>query len=112
MQRWLGTKGTQSEVPRDIMLTRPMSTVRRGALILARSKKIGADEADMFSGETVWGRNVTASAEDVREEEGFLCRCRVVFRDPDGEERTYDMCDYASAGNFSSDDPRTFTLFV
>ncbi len=112
VQRWLGTKGTQSEVPRDIMLTRPMSTVRRGALILARSKKIGADEADMFSGETVWGRNVTASAEDVREEEGFLCRCRVVFRDADGEERTYDMCDYASAGNFSSDDPRTFTLFV
>jgi len=112
VQRWLGTKGTQSEVERDIMLTRPMSTVRRGPLILARSKRIGSSGEDMFSGETVWGRGMTASAEDVREEEGFLCRCRIVFRDPAGETIAYDMCDYASAGNFSSDDPRTFTLFV
>ena len=51
---------------REQMLRHPMSVVRRGPLMLARSKRIGCSEAEMFSGETVWGKECTITAQNIR----------------------------------------------
>lgn len=92
------------------MVSHPMSTVRRGPIILARSKRVGAKEEDMFSGKTVWGQNAAASAVMIRHD-NLLCACDVTFQ-TDSESVTYRMCDYASAANQDLEDPRYFTVFV
>jgi hypothetical protein len=95
---------------RGAMVYHPMSVVCRGPLLLARSKKIGSKEEEMFSGETVCGKNVSAQAATCRNDR-LLSLCRLTLN-VDGEERTYLMCDYASAANLSTQDGRFFTVFI
>lgn len=108
IKRWTDNIGGPCD--RGAMVSHPMSTVRRGPIILARSKRVGAKEEDMFSGKTVWGQNAAASAVMIRHD-NLLCACDVTFQ-TDSESVTYRMCDYASAANQDLEDPRYFTVFV
>jgi hypothetical protein len=95
---------------KESMVKTPMCTVRRGPLVLARSKRIGAREEDMFCGETVFGKDVECSVVSTRPHD-MLALCYVTLT-AEGKSRTYAMCDYASAANINTDDPRYFTVFV
>ena len=108
IKRWIDNIGGPCD--RGAMVPHPMSTVRRGPIILARSKRVGAKEDAMFSGNTVWGQNAAASAVMIRHD-NLLCVCDVTFQ-TDSESVTYRMCDYASAANRDLEDPRYFTVFV
>ena len=108
IKRW--TDNISGPCDRGAMAPCAMSTVRRGAVILARSKRIGAKEEDMFNGKTVWGKKPEVSAEMIRHD-NLLCVFDVTFQ-MDGEKVVYRMCDYASAANKDLEDPRYFTLFV
>jgi DUF1680 family protein len=92
------------------MVKSPMCTVQRGPIILARSKKICSKEEDMFSGKTVFGKNVKCTASAILREP-MLAMCYVTF-DDGVEPITYTMCDYASAANLTTFDPFYFTIFV
>ena len=106
-RRWVDAKGT---CDRGAMVYHPMSVIRRGPILLARSKKIGSSEADMFSGKTVFGKDVSASAVTLRHEK-LQTLCMVTLKTEDKEE-SFLMCDYASAANILGADARFFSVFV
>lgn len=111
IKRWLDSNNEAGRMERDIMLRHCMSTVRRGPVILARSKRTGCSETDMFSQNTICGKGYTASAVSDASP-SFLFKGIVTFT---GEGRSFGfaMCDFASAANFSlRNDSRFFTLFV
>ena len=95
---------------REQMLTHPMSVIRRGPLMLARSMRVGAKPEEMFSGKTVFGKERTVSAQTIRHD-GLLTLCRVTFS-CEGEQYDYIMCDYASAANCPTEEVRYFTMYV
>lgn len=105
--RWADCPGA---CDRGAMVYRPMSVVYRGPLLLARSKKIGSKEEEMFSGETVFGKKASAEATTYRHDR-LLTLCKLTLS-VEGEERTLLMCDYASAANLSVQDGRFFSVFI
>lgn len=108
VNRWIDPRGGVCD--RGAMVKGAMCTVQRGPVVLARSKRIGASEADMFSGKTVYGKDAECTALPIRRN-NLLAHCRVTFT-ADGETINYLMCDFASAANCDTFDPRYFTVFV
>ena len=107
-QRWVDTN--QGPCGKTLLLTHPMSVVRRGPVMLARSKKLGCSEEEMFSGETVHGKQAACAAQMILH--GRLqTACRVTLTTADGE-KEYLMCDVASAANKSLEDAKYFTMYV
>ncbi len=97
---------------RDSMLKCSKVVLRRGPVILARTKKFGAKEEDMFSLDTLYGKNITStSAFYVVNNSGNLSVLRVKIV-ADEKEYEYLMCDYASAANFDSMDPKYFSIYL
>lgn len=108
IRRWCDEHGGAAN--RTLMLKNPKSTVRRGALILARSKKLGAAKEEMFSQDTVFGKNCLSAA-TASEADGFLAKVHLSVV-ADGEEHTYEMCDYASCANLDLEDVYFFSVFI
>ena len=97
------------------MLSHPMAVIRRGPVMLARSKRLGptADGCsmeEMFSGVTVYGKHASCTAAVIRHDR-LLVACRVKLTTAEGTHE-YVMCDYASAANRDSEDPKFFTMYV
>lgn len=107
-QRWADANG--GLCGRSLLLKKPMSVVRRGPVMLARSKKLGCTEEEMFSGETVHGQRAACTAQMIRHDR-MLTACRVTLK-TDAGEREYLMCDYASAANRALEDIHYFTMYV
>jgi len=95
---------------RKQMLYAPKSVLYRGPVLLARSKRIGNTEEEMFGDYTVYGKEKTASAQFIRHD-NMLCACRVNVT-VDGETKEYVMCDYASAANRDLEDVRFFSVYM
>ena len=94
----------------DLMVKHPMSVIRRGPVMLARSKRLLCSEEEMFSGETVWGKNALCTASLIKQS-AMLVACHVKL-ETEGKEYLYAMCDLASAANRDLEDPRYFSMFV
>ena len=95
---------------RELLLKTPKSYIRRGAVILARSKKIGNSQEEMFGEDTVFGKNAVCTAVSIRHDL-TLCLCRVIIDDGQNV-REFLMCDYASSSNSAHLDSRYFSVFV
>ena len=100
---------------RSVMLSHPMAVIRRGPLMLARSKRLGptaegCSMEEMFSGVTVYGKQAACNATVIRHDR-FLVACRVKLTTDDGTYE-YVMCDYASAANRDAEDAKFFTMYV
>ena len=108
VNRWID--GSAGLCDREQMLKHPQSVIRRGPVMLARSKRFGSSEEEMFSGETVWGKERTCTARVIRHDR-LLCGCRVTLT-WDGQSREYLMCDVASAANRDLEEVRFFTMYV
>jgi len=109
IRRWIDEAGGRCD--REQMLKQPMATLRRGPVVLARSKRVGSLEEDMFSGNTIFGKNArTVTAQNIRSD-GTLCMARVNIM-ADGKSEEIIMCDYASAANAALNDIRYFTVFI
>ena len=96
---------------RTQMMPHPMSVIRRGPVMLARSKRMGATEEEMFSGETVWGKERTVSVQPIRHDR-FLSAVRLTVSCKLGKTYVYDMCDAASAANRDLEEVRFFTMYI
>lgn len=108
IQRWCDSRGGLCD--RTVMTKQPISVIRRGPVMLARSKRNGCSEEEMFGGETVFGKERSVAAQTIYHNT-MLTLCRVTITCPD-KEYHYVMCDYASAANRDLDDPRFFTMYV
>lgn len=106
--RWID--GSHGLCDREQMLKHPMSVIRRGPVMLARSKRMGCSEAEMFSGETVFGKERTITAQTIRHDH-LQTMCRVTIT-CEGKEHRYIMCDVASAANKDLEEIRYFSMFV
>lgn len=97
---------------KDCMLPCSKIALRRGPVILARSKKFGAKEEDMFSCDTLYGKKIEGIiAPHIPNNTGVLVSTRVMIT-ADGEKHEYIMCDFASAGNVDSSDPKLFSIYL
>lgn len=110
LHRW--RDGLYGLCNKDAMLQNSKIVLRRGPVILARTKKFGAKEEDMFSTETLYGKKIDAiQAPHLPNNTGALVTTRV-FITVDGERKEYIMCDFASAGNVDSSDPKLFSIYL
>ena len=86
------------------------ATLSVGPLLLARSKLIGNSEEEMFApsrlAEGKW--SVTLTPESMP---GTFAGFEAKFRSADGTEFSTKVCDFASAGNIDSKDPKLFNMF-
>ena len=86
------------------------ATLSVGPLLLARSKLIGNSEEEMFApsrlAEGKW--TVTLTPESMP---GTFAGFKAEFRSADGTEFSTKVCDFASAGNIDSKDPKLFNMF-
>ena len=86
------------------------ATVSAGPLLLARSKLIGNSEEEMFAPsrlvEGKWTVTLTPAALP-----GAFAGFDAEFRSGDGESFSTRVCDFASAGNIDSSDPKLFNMF-
>jgi len=96
---------------RGLLLKTPVCAVTRGALLLARSKKIGSHEKDMFETESVFGKDVKITAKSIRHDLS-LCLCSVKLTVDGREWDEFLMCDYASCSNFAHLDSKYFTIYI
>ena len=110
VNRWIDPFGGFCN--RDLMVKNPTAVVYRGPFLLARSKRLGCTKEDMFDGYTVFGKNVSCTAKNVFYPEPAVLSANLVTFAFDDEERTYRMCDYASACNFNSEDEYFFTVHI
>jgi len=108
IRRWCYS--TTDLVGRQHMAKKPMSVIRRGPVMLARSKRVLCTEEEMFNGETVWGKNPVCTAE-VLKHEWMLVACRVTLA-YDGKEYVCNMCDIGSAANRDLEDPNYFNMLI
>ena len=109
-QRWVD--GVIGLCNKDCMLKCSKIVLRRGPVILARTKKFGAKEEEMFSLDTLYGKNIESiSAPQIINNNGVLVTTRV-FITVDGEKKEYVMCDFASAGNVDTNDPKFFSIYL
>ncbi len=92
------------------MLHHPACVLRRGPVLLARSKRIGNTEDEMFHSESIFGKNAAAEARVFRHDR-MLTACHVKLT-YDGNVTEFDCCDYASAGNRELDDPSFFSIYM
>ncbi len=92
------------------MVKHPMAHVYRGPVLLSRSKRIGSTAEDMFSGETVYGKERTCEALNLQGDRK-LAYCRLTLN-YDGKSREIEMCDFASAANLALEDPWYFNVFI
>lgn len=110
LNRWCD--GIYGLCNQDCMLKCSKIVLRRGPVILARSKKFGAKEEDMFSTYTLYGKNIESIvAPHLANNTGVLVTTRV-FITVEGERKEYIMCDFASAGNVDSSDPKLFSIYL
>ena len=97
---------------KDSMLKCSKVVLRRGPVILARTKKFGAKEEDMFGLDSLYGKNISSTSSFyVVNNSGNLSVLRVKVV-ADEKEYEYLMCDYASAANFDSMDPKYFSIYL
>ena len=94
----------------DDILKHSVCAMKKGALLLARSKKAG------YSGEEIATHYITSKEAlecevvNIRHD-GFMCLCRVKITK--GEEvYNYTLCDYASASDFYVLDNKYFTIYL
>ncbi len=110
IHRW--RDGVYGLCNKDCMLPCSKIALRRGPVILARSKKFGAKEEDMFSCDTLYGKKIEGIiAPHIPNNTGVLVSTRVMIT-ADGEKHEYIMCDFASAGNVDSSDPKLFSIYL
>ena len=86
------------------------AAVSVGPLLLARSKLIGNSEEEMFApsrlAEGKWTVTLTPAVLP-----GTFAGFDATFRSGDGEVFSTRLCDFASAGNIDSTDPKLFNMF-
>ncbi len=110
-QCWRWVDEFDGRCDKEMMVKSPMSVIRRGPVMLARSKRVGSSEADMFSGRTIFGKGQRKVEASPINSETALCIVRVTVT-ASGETESFVMCDYASAANRNLEDVKYFNIHI
>lgn len=87
------------------------SRVLYGPLLLTRSKLCGNTEEEMFSDDTVCGRNFTVKLTEIPADEGIRIKFKAEFTNGSESFETV-MCDFGSGTNVLSEDLKLFSIYV
>ncbi len=105
--RWYRERWEEPGMEGMFRVDQPAKSLVYGPLLLARSQYIGNTQAEMFGPELP-----ITSAQILRQLALDTVRCAFeVELTGEGQRRKTKVCDYASAGNAISDDPRFFSVF-
>lgn len=107
--RWVCEGEPETAVPAERMATAHRITLRFGPLLLARSKFLGATEAEMFSGPFLEGDPVGCCLSP-RQETDCLCAFDVAAQSK-GHLINARVCDFASSGNQWLESDGHFSIF-
>ena len=102
--------GARGAMRYERMIWEPRCVLRMGPVLLARSKKIGNTEEEMFGAPSVWGEPCSCSLRPVGSEQN-QCLFDVLLKTPSKTIATR-MCDYASAANRIVDDEKYFSIWL
>lgn len=110
--RWTpyGTKGRL--IPRSYMMDKRCSFITYGPILLAKSKKSGMSESDIFNFDTICGKNNDVVVEYIGSSEGSVMASYRVKIQNDKNQFDLDMCTYATADDYNSNDERYFNIYV
>lgn len=101
-RRWLN-----NEFPEEYMISTPHSFLRFGPLTLARSIRLATPAEELFTNSGLKVESCTLLPVEVP---GTLVAFEAVLNTQDGEVKTR-FCDYASAGNWESEDNNIFNVY-
>lgn len=107
--RWVCAGEQESAVPVERMATAHLITMRVGPLLLARSKSLGATEAEMFAGPFLEGDPGECRLSP-REETDCLCSFDATIGSK-GHVINARVCDFASVGNQWLENDCHFSIF-
>ncbi|MBE6394453.1 MAG: hypothetical protein E7044_10425 [Lentisphaerae bacterium] len=105
--QWHYHRWHNCEIPPELMISTPHNYLRYGPLTLARSIRLGTDANELFSDEQINAKNCTLKAVDVP---GTVVAFEAAVDTPAGVVNTR-FCDYASAGNWQSEDTDIFNIY-
>ncbi len=107
--RFLNAGAPMGCVDEDVYCTAPQCLIRKGVMLLCRSKLIGNTEKEMFGGIRMT-ENAVCTAERIRETDEV--NLAYILHVTDGEEK-YDLrvCDFASGTNRMFEDTRSFSIY-
>ncbi len=106
--RWTSDYATVCTVPHELFLTEKKCTLTFGPLLLAKSKKIGLDEKDVFASGVSDKAKVTL--ERVENNDTYVT-FKAKLEDTDGKVFETFVCDFASCANDRLDDDRYFSIY-
>ena len=98
----------RSSMTQDRLVREPKCTLWAGPILLARSKRIGSTEEEMFSSPSVFGRDCSCTLK--RTDGSGQCEFLAELHTSTGTAHTR-VCDFASAGNALLDDPAYFSVW-
>lgn len=111
VQRWIPYGKPGVTVPAEYMEKKMRSYITYGPILLAKSKKTGMAEAEIFCQDTVCGENVRAEAVYRGTADNMMAEYDVEITG-NGECRKIAMCAYATADDYESGDMRFFSIYI
>ena len=83
-----------------------------GPVLLSKSKKTGMTESEIFDFDTVLGKNFTASVQYKGSKDNFVMAEYDVCLENENSKFNLDMCTYATADDYNSEDDRFFNIYI
>ena len=111
VQRWIPYGKPGVTVPVEYMEKKRRSYITYGPILLAKSKKTGMAESEIFCPDTVCGENVRAEAVCKNTADNMMAEYEVkLIRN--GKCKKITMCAYATADDYESGDMRFFSIYI
>jgi DUF1680 family protein len=92
----------------EFYLTEPRILLRKGVILLCRSKLIGSTEEEMFGGDGLLSQDVNCTAERIRSSEADV---NLEYNLHLAGGRVLHVCDFASGTNRAFEDDRSFSIY-
>lgn len=111
VQRWIPQGKPGVKLPAEYMERERRSYITFGPVLLAKSKKTGMTEAEIFDAETICRKGYTAEAVCKGTPDSMMAEYEVTLK-KDGKCEKIIMCAYAAADDYESGDMRFFSIYI
>jgi len=108
LERWQSTYAKDSATPEDLFVHEKRCTLWYGPMLLAKSKKIGCTEDQLF--EKAVNKGAECTLKPLPSDSAYVT-FEATFKNPDGSTFTSKVCDFASAADSILEDDRYHCIF-
>ncbi len=110
--RWIPYGKDSRIIPSKYMMQERCAYLTYGPVLLSKSKKTGMTESEIFDFDTVLGKNFTASVQYKGSKDNFVMAEYDVCLENENSKFNLDMCTYATADDYNSEDDRFFNIYI